>query len=619
MPRIKTTIRLLVACLIAGTCLFLIDRHNEKQSLRRDNSTKLYPRHFDEINRVVLTPNGETKREFHLDADGWKIVSPVSSPASESAILKMVDAFEAAPLYDFLSKDEIELRELNDSHFGLDVPCGTLEIYGPRTSTIIQVGKMTVLTNEVFARIDNESNVLVTTPELVEFFKKPLEDFADRRLVKANIRDTEILLIEQPGLPTLRVQRAKDKLSWQITSPSVGQADWTELANYLDLLHSARIKTFPYGQKNKAISGEPLLTLKLFNNNTPFPATITIDGQLPDEPDTYLAHNDSGTEVTIDGEIVRKLAITDNDIRDRRILPSGPTLNVTSFSIITPASGPSILLDKTIKNDWSVVSPIQAIADQEKASSLVNGILKTTAQNYITTERLNTYNASSIPGPVLTIRTPSMTNRLSCTLLVRNTTQTNAAIIVDDAKFAAILPASKLADLFDVIQRPHHLVGTTITAISTNDIRTIAVTKQGLPTEKFLKQVDLPWELSDDMATNLVINANALSTFLKTVTSLNADEVIAISGHTADEASYQLTSPRLEIKLDYQDETLPSTVLALGATTPQGGTYATIRGEGIIYEVSSEDFENLFQNLTEIQSASEPSQSEPKPEMPQVP
>lgn len=602
MPRIKTTIRLLIACIIAGTCLLLIDRHNEKQSLRRVNSSKLYPNHFDEINRVVLSPAGEAKREFHLDADGWKIVSPVSSPASESSIQKMIDAFEAAPLYDLLSREEIDLRKLNDSHFGLDTPCGILEIYGPRTSTTIKIGNSTIMTNEVFARIDNESDILVTTPELTEYFKKPLEDFADRRLLKANVRDTEILLIEQPGLPSLRVQRAKDNLSWQITSPSQGQADWTEIGNYLELLHTARIKTFPYGQEYKNPIGEPLLTLKLFNSNTPFPATITIDGQIPDEPDTYLAHNDSGTEVTIDGDIVRKLAITDNDIRDKRILPSGPTLNVTFFSI-TPASGPSISLDKTIKNDWSVVSPIKANADQENVSGLVNSILKTTAQNYIPTERLKNYNASAITGPIITIRTPSTTNRLSCTLLVRSAAQTNAAIIVDEAQFAAILPASKLANLFDIIQEPHKLVGKTITAIATNDLRTIAVTKQGLPTEKFLKHGNSDWELSEDMATNLVINANGLKTLVDTISNLTAEEVVAIIGSDVNEAHYQLTSPRLEIKLDYQDETIPSTVIAFGATTPQGGTYATIRGEGIVFEISSEAFENLFQNLTEIGTA----------------
>lgn len=609
MPRMKTTIRLLIAFFIAAVCLYFVERHSNSQSMRRHNSSKLYPRHFDEVNRVILTPNGKPKQEFRRGIDGWEIVSPVSSPASESAIQKMIDAFESAPLYDFITQEEVELRKLKDSHFGLESPIGTFEIYGPRTSSIIKIGSATISTNEVFARMDNESEVLVTTSQLTEFFKKPLEDFADRRLFKANVKASEVLLIEQLGMPSLRIQRTNDKLGWQITSPSEGAADWTEMDKYFDLLHSARINSFVYAGNNKQGSGEPLLTLKLYSSNSPFPATITIDGQHPDEPDTYLAHSDSGTEVTIDGRLVRAIAITDNDIRDKRIFPSGPTLNVSFFSI-TPATGSAISLNKNLNTDWTLLSPIRAFADQEQSSSLVNGLLNATANNYIPIEGLKKY-SSALQGPVITIRTASTTNRLACTLICNNAAQTNAAIVVDNAKFAAILPISRLNDIFSAINDPRLLVGKKLAQISTNELRTISISKQGLPVENYIRLENMPWELGEDMATNIVINASAMSSFIATLADLDADEISAIIHSGEDIEKYKLSSPRLEIKLDYQDETVPSTILAFGATTPDGGSYATIRGESVIYEVSSEIFENLYQNLTEIKGETKAFDSQP--------
>ena len=593
MARTKTTFRLLAACAACGAALWLLD-HRQPRTLSFRDQGRLVTRRLDEIDRVVMTDANGARRVFSRGDEGWRIDAPISSPASESAILSLVDAIEGAPLLAFVDDREIALRELGYGDFGLDEPAGSIEVFGPRTSLKVTLGgREPASTNETFALVDPLAGVCVTDDSLLRLLVRPLEDFADRRLCRANLREVETVEITLRGRQPLRVARTADRRGWRIVSPEATPADWGEMLRFFETLGAARIESFLYSQDAPAgRAADPELVIRLFAGSVSEPRTITVQSPLQGRGDLFVAVNDSGSRVALTGAVVRALSVDGNAVRDRRVFPSGPTLEVAAFSL-APPSGPSVMLGRTANGDWELVSPVRAAADQERASELVGSLLSLRAAGYIPAAALPDATGEggapdARPGPVFTMQTATATNHLACTFVPDETGVTNVAVVVDDADFAALLPAGDMADLLSAAAAPSALVGRRLASYAARDLIALEIARPGQPAFRLDAAPDGSWSTAGGGA------AASPAAVEECLSALVARKVVSISSPTPGEDPYGLLRPRLECVLEPRDPARPRIALAFGnATSSSDGVYAVVRGSDIVYEMPAEVFHAL--------------------------
>lgn len=599
MPNLKTSLKLLLACLFAALAILLLERSSPAPSTRSGDNAHILPRRLDAINRIVISSRNGSKHIFSLQNDEWIVSSSASSwPASTPAILQLLDAVETAPLSEFIDANEIALRALSLSDFGLDSPSASLELSGPTSSIRISFGNPTPSTNELFAALDSRG-VCVTSPDLFHLLSSPLENFVDRHLFRTNLREVDTILIEQPNHRPLRIKRSANRRSWQMVSPENSQADWSAMLRFFENLSSARISSFP-NRHSPLRDSPPLLSLKLFSKRTPFPTTLSVLFPLPGTNNLFLASDESGSQFIINNETLNALTLSPNDIRDRRVFLSGPTLDVKRFSLSLPNVSSPFVLDRSSGHDWSLISPLSTPAIQESASQIVGEILALEALAYIPVSRLSD---SSLPGPSVTITTQNATNSIACSFLLDAAGNTNLAIVVNHADFAAFVPSSALPSLLNASKSPLSLLSTNVFSFPVSSVSSLSISAGNRSPDSFAFSQNASWSLLSltNSPPSLPPNSNTLHDITESLASLNARAIASLSPPQND--PFFLSNPRLKISVSFSPapnsppSIPPPLTISFGATTPDGeAVYAITNTSDLVFEIPIALFDILAQN-----------------------
>lgn len=609
----KTTFRLLAACAAASMLLLAMDWRANSYEHSVKNSKRLAPTRFKDVERVTLETGLGKRYVFSKRGENWEINTPIQAKASSSAIQRFLDAIEEAPANDFIADDEIANRALSYGDFGLDHPSGKITVVTKTASFGIDVGDMTPTGDGTYAKVDAVKGIVVTSPIIAELPAIPLEDFSDRRLCSANLRDVEVVVVERKGALPLRLKRSGNRHGWRIEAPESFPADWGKMTKFFDVLASAKIQSFVVDDAvgEQEAPADPLLSIKLFSGTTPFPSTLTITGKNVGS-DSFAVMTDSGAKASVTGAVVRALSITGNDIRDRRVFISAPTLNVSAFAI-SPVGASPIKLDREEGGDWNLVAPSGRIAaDPGKIASLIGEVLNLKAESYVTAPGVGETPSALgdvISGPSITIVSQATTNMLESFLAETNSGTTNMLMVVDGADFAAVVSGNLLTNLTAAIAGPESLASRKIAEIDPEKLVRIAIARRELPGEILFKGPEGEWLAAGGTNTNYAIDNDALDQILNAVKQIQAR---AVSGlFTADEAK-PVFNPAidtvLEIGLTYGTAPSQQLKLGMGGITPDGkAVYCTVDGGHALYEIG-DDFFDLFNQdiLTETEAPPPP-------------
>lgn len=607
MSGVKTTFRLALACAAVFAAIRVVERGEFRLSPSRQRPTRLVSHRLEEIDRVVLTDADGHTRKFQLTPAGWAIEAPFSAPASAAAVMQLIDAIEAAPLKEFIDDDEISLRELSYSDFGLGAATrGTVEASGPRTSVKIHIGDSSVDTNETFVSVEGTGGVSVTDPIIARCFERPIEEFTDRRLCRADLRETETVLVERPGELPLRIKRTANRRGWEIQSPESRHADWGQMVAFFEALATARIASVVSGTDDAGEAPgvastpvEPAVTIRLFGKNAPLPTTVSVIGPAPDGDGLVLAVSDSGLAVTLPEKTAQAISIRASDVRDRKVFASGHTLGVTSVAILGP-EGVVVSANRPSGRDWELAAPIAAKADQEKVSQLLGEMLSLEADAFIPASSFSEVAADGTPiaaeGPVFTLGTHSATNRIECRFLPAPDGTTNALVVVDAADFAAVVPTAEIASLLAAAAAPQVLLSTNIAAISPKNLLSIKVEKDGGETVAIDFAPDGTWSLSSGAAEGDATLPAAEPLFA----DIAARRVVALLADPKTDEDYQLAHPQLKATFTFRDASSEPLSLSFGTLTPDGaGIYAHVEGRSATYDLPV----GIFYSLERIATA----------------
>lgn len=616
MKGMKTTIRLALA-LVAVLAVLRIQEHVRLSRSERNIriGARLSQAQLNFADELRISRNG-TEFVFNRKDDTWKITAPVAANASSMAVMQFLDTIEKAKIIDFIPENEIATRELSDSDFGFSETSTSIRVSGVRPPLSFSVGYATPSKDGTFIKLGSSKGIVITDAAIAKLKEIPLEDFSDRRLCSANLRDVDIVVIESQNQVPLRLKRDRANGRWLIEQPDRSLADWKSMVKFFDAIGAARIESFYYGPVDENANTEeaPVLSIKLYPASSPFPATISVASRVPGTDDAFMASTDSGARAIVTGAVVRAMSITDNDIRDRKVFVSAPVLEVASLTIDGQDSRP-ISLKRDATDGWLLVSQTNSIpANPMVVSAMIGEMLGLEATGYVDAPGLREKDIA-LPrnvstGPSISMATPTTTNKLECFFSESSPGITNALIVVDDADFAAVVPLSALANTLAAANGPEAIASRLVADINPLDMSLVAIVRKGLPAQILTQTEPGIWKFGSDTVDSPELKGEALSVLTNRLSHIEARAVASVFANADHPAPFTAEDTVLELTISFKEHTRsPVTLLLGGFTKDHRAVYCNIKGNDEVFEINDDffhDFNRGF-NATEVSDTDIPS------------
>ncbi|MGI6496658.1 MAG: DUF4340 domain-containing protein [Kiritimatiellia bacterium] len=594
---------ILLAAVVVAALLFPVLRNRPAPRTGRANRLLHLP--FDAVNRIAVARDGWSC-EVEKTSSGWH-TSRRSQPADATAVQRLLDALEAAPLFETIPARDQAKRNLPLARFGLDAPRAGVRLEAGSLCAELLFGSDSPLENRLFTRLTASTDVFVTSTNLFALLPSSPLDWLDTSFFRIPADSIDSIALRRPGQPFVRIQRSG--ATWRITSPVPMRADPAAVNALLEAFASTRVTTFlppldpaapdPYGLSEDGST--PAVEFRTASGQT---LSRTFGKPASHPPGHVYAGFPGGQAAIVTNALLELASVPLASLYDPALFTAPPDA-VTSIAVRHPAQ--SFLLQRldapAAANGapaWEMVFPSHGPADPARVQGLLDAILRLRAHRVeadlpaaggtaqkrpaanggippaapaLATNRLcevelrmagtpsllHVDAVTSIhPPPGAATPAPAATPHVSLAILAF--TNSPARYIVPMTNLPAVLRAP--VDLAPLRSR-------TLLALDPATIRRIAFRRaDGAPAT--LERTGAGWTTHRDTP----VAAAALEAPLRTLATLEAARVIALD-HRPDPSA----APWMEISLDLEAANALRKTLAIGPPTEDGGRAALLRGQ----------------------------------------
>lgn len=613
----KTTISLAAGCILTGTALWWLGKPELLPYARSEKRSTVLNSRLGEINEIVVSGRNGTERKYHYSNGGWHMTEPSGHPADPTAIARLLDIVEHAPLLDCISAKECSLRELSEADFGFDHPAGGVTLSGPgkfRTGARITIGDYSQVSNEVFVAVGNQAfpnDVCVTTREIADIVNEPEVNFIDRRLFRNNPRRVNTIIFARGEKGTVKLVRDRND-RWLITQPVQARADWDVIDSLFGILYSAEIINLQPGvnAKDTGCGDSSAVRIQVFGQDVPAGISVTLGNPATNSADVVYAQiGGDYSPVVITGAVERLTSMTMQELRDKRIF--GPKTGLDMDRLSFEQAGRSLSFKKNDDGAWSLTSPVAASASPDVVSKLISSVLSLTAASVSDVKPAS----DSAQNDAREGDSADARSFLAVSFSEDGTAYNlKISEVADDALvstqkiYKAVLNRGntvyELRDnpaveyILECLNMPHLAVDKTIFDIKEKDVSRLEITREDGSSE-IIERAGGEWKSA---CASESVSKTVLANFFKTVHPLIADSVISANPSSSDDNS-AVTDPtdtsRVVISFNFTDGVSLQRTLILGPAVPdpQNGFYARIKGHNAVYAISHETMSSLTQSL----------------------
>ncbi|NLF86416.1 MAG: DUF4340 domain-containing protein [Lentisphaerae bacterium] len=595
MPSFRTTLVLLAACLGCGMLLWVLNRSDLRAGRPASGAPgSLFPAPLRETDYLMIERNGY-RAELQRGADGWMITHPLSAYASQTAVQRLLDSLERAPLRARIEAHELALRELTLADFGLLKPQARLVVAGPRARAELMLGQLTGTSNELFAGFMNSGDVLLTDPALLAALPASPFALSDSSLFRGERRRINAIGLRRSGQPYLKL--AREPGGWMITQPLAARADETAVAALLDALEEARIARFVWPAPDRpddagasrpsqlsrfglAEESEQGVQLQLWMTGDPVGRRIRLGTPVESLPGHVHALAEDGPAVvavtnTLDAMARQPLAA----LRDKRILVFAPD----ALDLVTvQGMEPPLALRRGAEDDWELTSPVAGPAESGQVALLLEALLALRAAGFEPADP-----AAAATAGALQV---DLAGRATAWRLVRaggsGGVEATVRIGLTNETTAYQVPTSQWARVDALLRCPATFRSRTLVRLPAEGIRRLAVKRADGTQEAVEREgnAGAGWRSS---APDRAINRVALDNWLQQLAHLRAARIASL-GTDAGADPRGFDAPQVEVTIDLTAQDRLRRILIVGGPAPGEGRLAMVKGDDTVFVLDAE-------------------------------
>lgn len=618
MPRFRTTLSLLLACIACGLLLWVLHRLPAPQRGRVGQGGEpglLFPAALREVDYLMIERTG-FRAELRRGPDGWILRHPLEARASQTAVQRLLDACERAPLRGRVRHHEIVLRELTPAAFGLLEPQARLVIAGPRARAELLLGDLTSASNELFCSFSRSDDVLLTDPALIAALPESPFAMSDPRFFRADLRRVSAIGLRRPGGAYIKLVHGA--AGWTLTQPVSARADAAAVAALLDTLTEAEIARYIWPTADDAPPDSlrdtrgRLLRYGLDDDASGAQIQVWMAGD-PVGQHIRLGHPVEGLPghvhaLTPDGLAI--VAVTNrlyeaarqplDALRDKRLFTVGEAdiqhLSVHGF-------GEPFSLRRDASGDWALTSPVSEQAERDPVARLVDALLALRADGFSEAPPMN-----SRTGEIARI---DLATRHETWRLLRFPAEDDGVeaavvpLVFHGEPLAFLVPTTQWNSVAGHLRNPVVLRNRMLFKLSADSIRRLAVRRDGASNRVESVEHDRHAGVWRSGLPDRSVNRVALDAWLAVLAEVRATRVESLEP-VRDAARYGLANPYLEILVDLTTEETLRRVLLIGELTDGGGRFASLKGHDTVFVLAPETWRPLEQSLLQPAAQSVP-------------
>jgi hypothetical protein len=381
MRGLKSTLALVVVLIGLGAYIYFVT-WNQPDGGSASKQDKVFADLTDtaKIDEVTVKSESGDVTSVKKEGESWRIVSPVTAPASSSEMSALTSALGQAEVVRVIDENAASLDE-----YGLAAPRLDVEFKaGGQTLGRLLVGEKSPTGAGLYAMKAAEKRVFLIQAYQDSSLNRSTFDLRDKSLIKLPSRDKVQALDLTVGKTTIKL--AKKENAWRVTAPIDGRAEFTVSEGVIGRAETAQFKSIEtenagaadlrkYGLDRPEITA----TITLADSTH----TVAFGGKAPDGG-VYARDASSPMVVAVESSVVDDF---------RKTLDNFRTKDVFEFRAYNATHAELTWDDKTLVLDrvktegdkpdvWKRVSPNPADLDKGKVDAMLASLAEFRATSF---------------------------------------------------------------------------------------------------------------------------------------------------------------------------------------------------------------------------------------------
>lgn len=597
--RLRNTIVMLLLALLGLGYIFLVEKGPRRSSDRNVLGDRFA---FEpEAVRSIEISRTDEVIACSLEGDAWQIRRPFGAKADESVVNRMLAALHNLESTAAIEREERRARGLTVADYGLVPPRVVVRIEGKGFRRLLNIGSASADGKSVYLAIDNaKENVYVANPDFLAALPKRASDLRSKQLFDYAPETVERIEIKTSEAFISIVR--DDDTGWHLQQPVMARADRARVMRLIDALTDLRIATFlPDASPQAPIYGfdevDSMVLMK--GGEDVLGKELRLGLPLQDQPGmVYASFRGEDSVFALPETILDALkGLKVDSLRDRSLL----SLSMDDLHAIRISDEKHVIELESVAGGWRMLKPRHWAADRARVETVLDSLVSARIADFIPAGESNQWwhakatnsieIALAMAGGNQGAEADPFSLKLDLQVCKDSATARNCtAVKRSDSKWIYLLAE----DTLESIQvEPLHYKDHIVVSIDPTRIESIRLRKEG--EEQILQRN----ERGEFFAPSLDGQGNPRilpqERRLETLASLSCREYVE-SGEFSP-AEYGLDNPKRSLTLLLSGDQGISKTLLFGNTRGDGGIYAQIRGQDVVFVLDQQVAETLCDEL----------------------
>ncbi len=324
--KLKTTFILLMGTLALAAYIGLYERKAESTRRRQTLARQAFGLDAGQVQLFRLEA-GAFLVECARQNGRWRIVQPIRARADQGAVDRLLDGLSRLPRGELITGREWQERRLSPADFGFEAPRARLVLEERARRRVFLVGGLSPLGDALYVKEEDSPDLLAVSTNLLGLLPRHLSVLRDRMLFRGGL--DQIRRLDIRGTSGFIQVVRNEQGAWMIQQPVAGRADRTLVRTLLEQLLNARIAGFvsdtaldlaPFGLDATAAQ------VALGGGTREEDQILLLGAPTDRDPNLAYAKLQSENSVyTIPAELAAVVRLKPDDLRDRRLIGMPPS------------------------------------------------------------------------------------------------------------------------------------------------------------------------------------------------------------------------------------------------------------------------------------------------------
>jgi hypothetical protein len=590
MKRKTTNWMLLISAVLLVGFILIFERGSENSYQQERRTRTVFSVYPESIDRISLERDG-VQIECTKTAGIWRLTKPADAPVDSGLVEKMIAGLAGVERGELITAETLRDRNLSPADYGFDKPRARITFKNNRGTFTWLVGRDAPVGKMLYVMPEGGGDIISASHTLLNLIPQDPSWIRDRTLFfgeTAAVRGLD--LRRTAGFLKLR---QPENNGWMMQQPHAGRADQQAVHTLIEKLFSARIADFITDEKSDLTAyglEKPAYELTVFTQDERT-QTLLVGKPLPEKPETcYAKRVENNTVFTIPSEWTKGLEVDAEMLRSRHVL-GVPVERITGLQLTCGEQQVDLL---RTNGQWQVVRPVRWDADTAQTSELLKTLASANVEKFI-----------DEPSPAQTANMDDAPWRIALTAEEKTNTLHISASGADGLRLVQYddepsLYSTSNGIVRDVFADPLFYRNHTVLELNPAQIEKITVQNGGV--ELSVQKTEAGTFAAGQP--DRQIHADALTDLMWTLNDLTVARYVDYNPASLE--PYGLNQPQTSLTIILDDTNIVGRMVLLGNTT-NGGRFAMIQGQNIVFVISDETAKTLTRDLTvPIEKPAEP-------------